>query len=309
MNVRYPNARRETRRPARTRRLIAAAALSGVALLASVQMGCQNQHVQQANADFNRNWQGFRNEMQYRPPAPEPADPNGPLVVDKAMERRDWPPSYAVMTNSGVVAFSTRFPYTRKVAGEFAGTTEGGEKPIPVGPYTLGFMDNLEFLLQSVLLPFTYIVTPPFTKFDYYAIRMEPSYTAMPRMYPNTKGPGSANGSANETNNGTITPNAPVDNGNGGNTSPNNTPGTSGGPVGPGATNVPGGTTGRPSGTPGATETPGTGTNSGNTGTPAGPVGVPGTPGGSPAGGSGGKNTGNGTGTGGGAGGAGGGGG
>jgi len=90
---------------------------------------------------------------QWRPP--EQKEPtNFPIATDPAMEKRDWPVSHANWANGTVVAGPTRFPYTYRTQ---TGTGE-------YGPY---FLDSLMFVYQTIRLPFTYLVRPPFQPTPY----------------------------------------------------------------------------------------------------------------------------------------------
>jgi hypothetical protein len=98
----------------------------------------------------------------------QPAAPNPtPLVVDQAMQVRDWDRVTAAYSNGDTIAGPTGFPYeARWYQPEWRYAAI--EPPLFVG--------------QSVALPVTLIFTPPWTAIRYTGETVETSYTAMPPL-------------------------------------------------------------------------------------------------------------------------------
>ena len=94
-----------------------------------------------------------------------------PLVVDEAMQRRDWERSVAYYPNGDTVSGHNRFP-VRSDAD--VGQNEYGPALFDIGAS----------LAQTVALPFTYLAIPPFAKAVYTGENIGPTYTAMPPMRP-----------------------------------------------------------------------------------------------------------------------------
>lgn len=113
--------------------------------------------------------------------APEPraeATSTEPLVIDEAMQARDWPRVAANFQAGGVDAGVTRFPHQPQTQGDDAGrATLGAERENAV-------LDPLLFVGQSFLVPFTYFVDPPFAKKNHRGVIYEPTHTAMPLLPP-----------------------------------------------------------------------------------------------------------------------------
>src|SRR5688500_15376445 len=82
-------------------------------------------------------------------PAPEPVDTT-PMVIDEAMQRRDWPRSTAEWANGDIVAGATRFWYVPQTEGEGAGKASLGPER------SNALLDTGAFVVQSLALPFTY---------------------------------------------------------------------------------------------------------------------------------------------------------
>jgi hypothetical protein len=194
--------------------------------------------------------------FQYQPPAAEPPGP--PMPIDEAMQLRDFPPSYAHIPDSSLQAYSTRFPIERAVEDKY---TSGEIIASDYRSYPRDLLYIGGFVGQTLALPFTYLVTPPFAKVQYFATRYEPTYTAMPPM------DGTAPGAAATSKGPAAAPAAPA-------ASPAEAPA----PAAPAAApegNAPAAPTAVPPAAPEATPGPG-----------AAPSGTPGTPGspGSPSG-------------------------
>jgi hypothetical protein len=89
-----------------------------------------------------------------------------PLIIDGAMQRREWERSVAYYPNG-----DTRFPMRT-------------ETPEDQNEYGLAAFDIVASMVETVALPFTYIFIPPFAPAVYRAEDVPPTYTAMPQMRP-----------------------------------------------------------------------------------------------------------------------------
>src|SRR5688500_2080779 len=126
------------------RRLVPLLALAGA--MAGVSGGCAQQAQQQP----------------YTPP---------PLVVDGAMQRREWERSVAYYPNGDTVSGHNRFPVRSDAA---PGRYELGDAVYDIGAS----------LAQTVALPFTYLFIPPFAPAVYTGEDFGRTYTGMPPMRP-----------------------------------------------------------------------------------------------------------------------------
>lgn len=97
------------------------------------------------------------------PPAP-------PIVVDAAMQRREFPRSVAYIPNGDTVAGVQRFP--------FRSNSPEGQRDYPAAAY-----DIVASLGETIALPFTYLFIPPFAKQVYSSEVIGPTHTAMPPMH------------------------------------------------------------------------------------------------------------------------------
>jgi len=88
-----------------------------------------------------------------------------PIPVDGAMQARDWDATHAYYANGKTPAYADRFNLEPADA-----TVEdwGWATETPI------------FVANSVIWPFTYITTPPFTKVDHPSVETPVTYTAMP---------------------------------------------------------------------------------------------------------------------------------
>jgi hypothetical protein len=98
-----------------------------------------------------------------------------PLVVDGAMQRREWDRSVSWYPNGDTVAGPTRFPLRSNV-------------PEGSNVYAAASFDIVASLAQTVALPFTYIFIPPNAVEVYHGEVIGPTYTAMPPMRPPNPG-------------------------------------------------------------------------------------------------------------------------
>lgn len=103
-------------------------------------------------------------------PAAGPTPP--PMPIDGAMQRRDWEPVAAYYPNGDTVAGVNRFPL-RPQGGSL------GDPDYVNAAYDLGAS-----ALQTVALPFTYLVVPPFSRQVSIGENIPPTYTAMPVLTP-----------------------------------------------------------------------------------------------------------------------------
>lgn len=125
-------------------RASAASLLLPLVALATGVSGCARQQQQQA----------------YTPP---------PMVIDPAMQLRDFERSVAYYPNGDTVSGIDRFPI-RSTSG------------IGDNEYASSAFDLAASIGQTITLPFTYLVVPPFTRGVYHGDDVGPSYTAMPQM-------------------------------------------------------------------------------------------------------------------------------
>lgn len=99
-------------------------------------------------------------------PAPTPP----PMVIDEAMQRRDFDRSVAHYPNGDTVAGVNRFPFRRR-------------RPGGVNDYQGGAVDIVVSMAETVALPFTYLFIPPFEPQVSHGEDIPPTYTAMPPMH------------------------------------------------------------------------------------------------------------------------------
>ena len=104
-------------------------------------------------------------------PTPQPAYTPPPMLVDEAMQKRDWERSVAYYPNGDTVSGYNRFP--------IRSDAQVGEAEYTDAAYDIGAS-----LVQTVALPFTYLFIPPFSRAVYTGEQIGPSYTAMPPMRP-----------------------------------------------------------------------------------------------------------------------------
>ena len=110
-------------------------------------------------------------------PAPEPVS-TAILPIDEAIQRRDWPRTAAEFESGNVIAGATRFPYAPQTTGD-------GASRAVLGPErSNALLDNVFFVGQSIALPFTYFVDPPFVAKEYHGVVYDPTHYAMPVLPP-----------------------------------------------------------------------------------------------------------------------------
>lgn len=102
-----------------------------------------------------------------------------PVAIDEAMQRRgDWPRVAAEFKAGGVEAGVTRFPYQPQTEGPDAGRAIFGNER------SNALLDPIFFVAQTIALPFTYIIDPPFTEKTHRGVVYDATYTAMPLLPP-----------------------------------------------------------------------------------------------------------------------------
>lgn len=92
-----------------------------------------------------------------------------PMVIDQAMQVRDWDRSTAVYTNLAFVAGSPGFWYQPK-----------WDQP----DWTYAVVEAPLFLGQALILPITVWFPPQWQPVNYAGLKMEPTYHAMPPLPP-----------------------------------------------------------------------------------------------------------------------------
>jgi hypothetical protein len=99
-----------------------------------------------------------------------PADlDQSPLVIDEAMQRRDWPVTVARYANGETPAFATGFVLQHS----------------PDAPaWTPVLTDTPLFFANIAAMPVGYIFTPPWTPVAYPRGVVPPTYNAMPSYPP-----------------------------------------------------------------------------------------------------------------------------
>lgn len=98
-----------------------------------------------------------------KPSAPELSQT--PLIIDGAMQKRDWDRSVALYASGGVPAWNTRFHYE-----------PSAREPAWIKPVS----EPAEFLGQTAFLPVTLITARPFTPVIYRGVQEPASSTAFP---------------------------------------------------------------------------------------------------------------------------------
>src|SRR5205814_4103813 len=95
-----------------------------------------------------------------------------PLIVDEAMQLRDWEPVTANWESGATIAGPTGFVF----------------EPSPtLPPYEDMLVENGLFIGQVLAVPLTLSMEPPSTDIIYRGVRQEPSYTAVPPLESDTE--------------------------------------------------------------------------------------------------------------------------
>jgi hypothetical protein len=90
-----------------------------------------------------------------------------PLIIDEAMQQRNWEPTVARYQSGATVAGPTGFLF----------------EPLDTMPqWQQGLVETPLFVGQVILLPVTLIAQPVWTPVTYRGIRTEASYTAAPPL-------------------------------------------------------------------------------------------------------------------------------
>jgi len=100
-----------------------------------------------------------------------------PVVVDQAMQLREWEPVSAYYQNPRFIAGPTGFNY---------------ETPYEPFQWYYGLTDTPLFLAQTLGLPIALIMTPPWSEVTYAGATFEPTYYAMPPLPPSAYDSGMA---------------------------------------------------------------------------------------------------------------------
>ena len=102
---------------------------------------------------------------------PAPAVP-APMEIDAAMQRRDWERSAAWYPNGDTLAGVNRFPIR----------SQGGDPAD--NDFANAALDMGASIAQTMALPFTYLVVPPFAPQVYTGEAIPPTHTGMPSLLP-----------------------------------------------------------------------------------------------------------------------------
>lgn len=99
--------------------------------------------------------------------SPPEAQPQNALIIDQAMQARDWQRASANYANGNVLAGPTGFLFA----------------PNEKAPdWEYGLIESPLFVGQTVGLPITLTLTPPWTPVLYSGATVEPTYTAVPAL-------------------------------------------------------------------------------------------------------------------------------
>jgi hypothetical protein len=101
--------------------------------------------------------------------APPDTPGDAPLLVDQAMQIRDWDRSTALYANGDTIAGNTGFWYQPR-----------WHQPEWVYP----IIETPLFVGQTLALPVTLSIQPPWKQVNYTGVSMEPTYSAMPPLPP-----------------------------------------------------------------------------------------------------------------------------
>jgi len=92
-----------------------------------------------------------------------------PLVIDEAMQKRQWPMSVAQYQNGATPAFQTAFLITHR-----------SDEP----DWAPTITDTPMFVANSIAAPIVFCFSPPWTRVIYPRGGVEPSYTDQPPLSP-----------------------------------------------------------------------------------------------------------------------------
>jgi hypothetical protein len=98
--------------------------------------------------------------------SPPPSElSQAPLIIDSAMQLRDWNTSAANYPNGGVPAWDTRFHL----------------KPCPYEPaWVKPVSEPIDFIGQTLFLPVALVIAPPFKPVVYHGFESAPTSTEFP---------------------------------------------------------------------------------------------------------------------------------
>jgi len=139
----------------------------GAAVILALGVGCSS------SGSNSSSWCPIR-KVQNAPPD-ELND--SPLVVDGAMQLRDWQRAPAQYANGDTPAGPTEFPYEPKW------NQPGWVYPVVETPLFVG---------QGIFMPITMIFTPPWTLVMWKGATIDTTYTAMPALPPAPEVPDTA---------------------------------------------------------------------------------------------------------------------
>lgn len=99
--------------------------------------------------------------------APPAALNEAPMLVDQAMQIRDWNRSTAIYTNMSFVAGAPGYWFEAKYDNPY---------------WSYALLEAPLFLGQSIILPITIWFPPQWQPVDYAGLKMDPTYHAMPPL-------------------------------------------------------------------------------------------------------------------------------
>jgi hypothetical protein len=114
---------------------------------------------------------------------------DAPLIVDGAMQLRDWSRSTAFYANGDTIAGPTDFPFEIR-------------RNAPWWDYAFGEAPLM--VVQTLMLPGMLIIDPPWEDRRYTGVTIEPTYTAMPAVPPSPAGAQAKNTDAARASTATI---------------------------------------------------------------------------------------------------------
>jgi hypothetical protein len=105
--------------------------------------------------------------------APPAALNESPMVVDQAMQIREWDRSAAIYTNQSFAAGSPGYWFEMKYDNPY---------------WSYALLETPLFFGQSIILPVTMWFPPPWQPVDYAGLKIDPTYHAMPPLPPPVSG-------------------------------------------------------------------------------------------------------------------------
>ncbi len=98
---------------------------------------------------------------------------DAPIIEDEAMALRQWDQTTALYANGTSRSYPTMYPYVPQ--GDVLGAQQA-------------FTAHGLFFGQTLLLPITAVLTPPWQQQTYRGLRTPPTYTAVPVVEPDAVG-------------------------------------------------------------------------------------------------------------------------